>query len=344
MENIKVSIIIPVYNCRAYLNRCLDSILAQTFTNYDVILVNDGSNDGSDELCDKYALHNSNIHVIHQENSGVSVARNVGLRWAIEESPSNYISFIDSDDWVSPRYLEGLCKAILSSNSEISACGFIKVSSDNETKWCDSLPIKEISVSEFYINKRVDATVVWGKLYSKKLFEDVSFPIGTIHEDEFVTYKLLFQYENINYVCVPLYAYYQNESSIMHQGWDLRKLDVLKAFEQQIAFFKACGKNDACLDSLRLYVRELAKALNQIKRKYPNCKEKDEVRKKLKKAYKDYRACADMMTKVYVFCMAMPFKSNEALKVARKVRNAYQVISKDGIQGVLCKILRSEGK
>ena len=114
-----VSIVVPVYKVEKYLKRCVDSILAQTFTDYELILVDDGSPDNCPEICDELAEKHSQIYVIHQKNGGLSAARNSGIEWALKNSESEWITFIDSDDWIHPQYLESMLNANLRNNTQV---------------------------------------------------------------------------------------------------------------------------------------------------------------------------------------------------------------------------------
>ena len=117
-----ISVIVPVYNVEPYLNRCVDSILEQTFTDFELILVDDGSPDNCPAICDEYARKDSRIHVIHQKNGGLSDARNAGIDWVVANSDSQWISFVDSDDWVHPMYLFTLLSAVKTTNTYVSVC------------------------------------------------------------------------------------------------------------------------------------------------------------------------------------------------------------------------------
>ena len=112
----QISVIVPVYKVEPYLRRCVDSILAQTFTDFELILVDDGSPDNSGAICDEYAQKDARVHVIHQENGGLSAARNAGIDWVFAHSDSQWLTFVDSDDWVHPEYLERLYHAVLEHN------------------------------------------------------------------------------------------------------------------------------------------------------------------------------------------------------------------------------------
>ena len=125
-----VSVIVPVYKVELYLRRCVDSILAQTFCDFELILVDDGSPDNCGSICDEYASKDSKIHVIHQKNGGLSAARNAGIDWVFANSDSKYISFIDSDDWVHEKYLELLVKAIETNHDDFSQCALLRTTGE----------------------------------------------------------------------------------------------------------------------------------------------------------------------------------------------------------------------
>lgn len=232
----KISIIVPVYNVESYLARCINSILAQTFQDFDLILVDDGSPDRSGHICDEYAAHESRIHVIHQKNGGLSVARNTGIEWAFEKSNSRWISFIDSDDWIHPKYLEVLYSAVIRDHTQVAIGGAL---------WTDGevLPeqLDEASVlwkpEDYYLKDATNATVSWGKIYWKNLFKNIRFPKGKLHEDEFVTYRILFSQPYISVVDSPIYAYFQNVNGITLGRWNTGRLSVFDVLEIQIDFF-----------------------------------------------------------------------------------------------------------
>ena len=125
-----ISVIVPVYKVEKYIHRCIDSILAQTFSDFELILVDDGSPDNCGRICDEYALKDNRIHVIHKENGGLSDARNAGIDWAFEHSDSEWITFIDSDDWVHKKYLESLINGAINTNSDVVIGGY-QLSSDS---------------------------------------------------------------------------------------------------------------------------------------------------------------------------------------------------------------------
>lgn len=233
-----VSVIVPVYKVEPYLRRCVDSILAQTFADFELILVDDGSPDNCGAICDEYAEIDARIHVIHQENGGLSAARNAGIDWAFAHSDSEWLSFVDSDDWVHPKYLELLYDAACTQCVKVSVCGYQEVEAEIEWKTANSAQATCWPVERYYVECCVNATVAWGKLYYKECFEKLRYPVGKIHEDEYVTYRILFAYEQIAVVDMPMYAYFVNPQGIMRQKWNKKQLDKCRAIEEQICFFE----------------------------------------------------------------------------------------------------------
>ena len=233
-----ISVIVPVYKVEKYIHRCIDSILAQTFTDFELILVDDGSPDNCGKICDEYALKDNRIQIIHKENGGLSDARNVGIEWALEHSSSEWLTFIDSDDWVHPKYLEVLYNAAQQTNCSLSICRFERTDGINPV--VDEIYVSHevINSEDFYCYDCVNAMVAWGKLYYKEDFRMIRYPVGKIHEDEFTTYKILFRYAQVVFVDEPLYFYYENTDGIMNSSWSPKRLDALEALEQQLNFLR----------------------------------------------------------------------------------------------------------
>ena len=232
----EVSVIVPVYKVEKYLRRCIDSILCQSFSDFDLILIDDGSPDHSGDICEEYKRKDPRVYVIHQENKGLSGARNAGVEWALSNSDSRWISFVDSDDWIHPDYLKKLKYAAEKCKTNISICGY-KITKGEALP---QLTEKEAVIKKpdvYYREDIVNATVSWGKLYRKECFLENRFPEGKLHEDEFTTYKILFGEKEIAIIQQPLYAYFQNEHGIMMQTWTPRRLDGLEAMELQLDYF-----------------------------------------------------------------------------------------------------------
>lgn len=258
----EISVIVPIYKVELYLRRCIKSILNQTFIDFEVILIDDGSPDNCGQICDEYAKLDSRVYVIHQQNSGLSAARNAGLDWVFAHSNSKWITFIDSDDWVHPEMLQCLYNSGCSLNMPISICGYYETEGENISINSAQMNPKIWKTEDFYLNKNLNATVAWGKLYRKECFFNIRYPEGKLHEDEFVTYKVLFEYPKIVAVEAPLYAYFQNVDGIMKSEWNPRRLDALEAIDMQISFFKKRSLHDLCKNRVRAYV---AVAIRQYK-------------------------------------------------------------------------------
>lgn len=236
----RISVVVPVYKVEPYLDRCVQSILNQTCGDFDLYLVDDGSPDNCGRMCDEWARRDSRIHAIHQENGGLSAARNTGISRSFAESDSQWITFIDSDDWVHPNMLRWLLRAAEEKNTSISVCGY--ATTTGEDPWRGGEFRAEVwQAEEFYSKKFINATVAWGKLYRKDYFKTLSYPRSKLHEDEFTTYRLLFAAERIAYVEAPMYAYFVNMSGITKTGWSPKRLHAWEAYEQQIAFFEERG-------------------------------------------------------------------------------------------------------
>lgn len=233
----KISVIVPVYKVEAFLNRCVESILAQTYDDFSLILVDDGSPDNCGAICDDYGAKDCRIHVIHRQNGGLSAARNTGIDYVMAGGESQWLTFVDSDDWVHPDYLRLLLEAAETQACKVSACGFYKSAGEaipedpKSEAWF-------LDAEDYYcgeIHEGITA-VAWNKLYHRSLFTKLRYPVGKLHEDEFTTYQALFAAGKIAVTPVRLYAYYQNPNGIMNAQWSPKRMHMLEAFDQQIAF------------------------------------------------------------------------------------------------------------
>lgn len=232
-----VSIIVPVYNVQAYLKRCIDSILDQTFQAFKLILVDDGSPDNCAFICDEYAAQDHRIVVIHKRNEGVSAARNTGIDWSFANCSSTWFTFIDSDDWVHPQYLESLLSAAKTYDALISVGGITRVD-----EW---QPMEHFTISShcepsdklyrYYAEKVVNVSA-WGKLYHASCFESMRFPVGKLWEDLATTYKLILAVPTCGVVDQTLYFYFNNPSGTVKKEWTPQRLDEFEAYEEQLEF------------------------------------------------------------------------------------------------------------
>jgi glycosyltransferase involved in cell wall biosynthesis len=213
MDKHAVSVIVPVYNVAKYIERCVESIMGQTHKDIDVILVDDGSSDGSGDICDELAKKYVKIKVIHQKNRGLSGARNVGIRAARGE----YLVFVDSDDYVDEEFVAKLYAAVDKRGPSVAVCGYREVRGAREKNVLPS-EVGRMTGGEALTNlltKQDDIDVVaWNKLYHHTLFDEVEFPEGEIHEDNLTTYKLYALAKTVSYVGVALYYYVRRDDSI----------------------------------------------------------------------------------------------------------------------------------
>lgn len=233
-----ISVIVPVYKVEPYLDRCVQSIVDQTFRNLEIILVDDGSPDNCGAMCDAWAEKDSRIKVIHKENGGLSDARNAGMAVATGQ----YIAFVDSDDWIAPDYISAMLYAILSHHAQLAACDVLFVEDDASlSPKITASPSVRICTPEQALENLIHGcgfrAVAWNKLYHRSLLQDVSFPVGRHHEDEFITYKLLARAEKLIYIEAPLYFYLQRPGSIM-RTLSIKRLDALDAYLERHELFR----------------------------------------------------------------------------------------------------------
>ena len=228
----KISVIVPVYKVEQYLNRCVHSLINQTFDDIEIILVDDGSPDNSGSMCDVFAKQDPRIKVIHQKNKGLSGARNAGLLIA----RGDYISFVDSDDIVSNKFLEILLKVMIQQNADIVSCGRVDVYEDKipdrfkevkSMKYSSQTILKEKAL-EYLVENKIIFQTVWDKLYKREIIHGLSFEEGKLHEDEFFTWKVLLKCKRVAYVSAPLYYYFHRKGSIM-ETFSRGRLDFLQA-------------------------------------------------------------------------------------------------------------------
>lgn len=244
-----ISVVVPVYKVKDYLGRCLDSILAQSFTSFDLIVVDDGSPDECGEICDKYAAKDNRVIVIHQKNQGLAEARNVGIEWALKNSDSEWITFIDSDDWIHVDYLKLLYDATQKYNVELSICNCIKTSSFSVEKFMPAKEVKIFEPEDFWCFRQYGGA--WAKLYKKEHFAEIRYPKGLLYEDIFVTYRLYFMQKKIAYLEAPLYNYFIRDDSITKSEWNPAVLAQILGRKEQLKYFKRNGYNRAFVVSAK---------------------------------------------------------------------------------------------
>lgn len=209
-----ISIVVPIYKTEEYLRKCVDSILHQTYPNIEVILVDDESPDSSAAICDEYARRDTRVKVIHQKNMGLAGARNSGMDVASGE----LIAFVDSDDYIEEDMYMCMYESMQATQADIAVCGFLKQwtsKSQNVTYGQNEFSQYE-ALEELVKNNRAGGCEAWNKLYQKKLFDGIYFPVGRLWEDMLTQYKLYQRVNKIVSVDKALYHYIQREGSILH--------------------------------------------------------------------------------------------------------------------------------
>lgn len=258
----KISIIIPVYNVDKYLSRCLDSVIAQTYKNFEAICVNDGSTDNSLSILNKYAKKDSRIKIITQQNKGPSETRNTGLKKAIGE----YICFIDSDDFVHSQYLEILLKN--ANKNTISKCFFLNFSNNTNIENFKITDIKKnIFQANTYYEKTKDINLTaWGKLYHKEIISDIYFNNKCFFsEDVLFNADVLTSKINIAELSVPLYYYFQNPLSLIHKKSSIKKIMSLLLVAEELSQKFSNNKH--------IYKNRISKALSNALKYIKDCED-----------------------------------------------------------------------
>lgn len=265
-----VSIIVPVYQVKDYIGECVESLLAQTYRNLEILLVDDGSTDGSGELCDKYAAEDDRVRVVHQENQGLSAARNAGLDLARGE----YVAFVDSDDVVLPSYIEQLYGLIRKYQADITACAYKKCKVEEmklfRNEQTNEVNVRNVCMSsnqmlrQWHGKYKKWETVTWNKLYCRSVFDgngrkdNIRFPEGRRHEDVLTSHLIVYNAQRIALTTQVLYLYRIRAGSIVAgMTTEENRKENLRAQRERMAFFKERRYWRAYLNLLVGYVLHL---------------------------------------------------------------------------------------
>lgn len=226
----EISIIVPVYKVEKYLEKCVDSILAQTFTDFELILVDDGSPDRSGAMCDEYAQKDSRVRVIHKENGGLSSARNAG----IDVAKGRYLGFVDSDDYIAADMYELLYQEITQSQADLAICGIYDVYEGKPPKI--KKKIHEVVSPEeallLILQGNIISVHAYNKLYKKNLFDEIRYPIGKYHEDSFIIVDVLDKCNKVAINSSQKYYYFHREGSITTESFSEKQFEFIEAWEK----------------------------------------------------------------------------------------------------------------
>lgn len=289
-----ISVIVPVYNVEKYLSKCIESIRMQTYKNLEIILVNDGSEDRCQLICEGFCKIDNRIKLLNKKNGGLSDARNVGL----EISTGQYLTFIDSDDYITMDYIEYLYNMLKNNNADVSICNCYLVKEDesiisNKLKKNPNIKVMDnISAIETLLYQKEFTSSAWGKLYSTKVFENIYFPVGKLHEDVGTIYKVLDKSSCIVWRNEAKYYYLQRSNSIVNSNFNVKRMDYLEQTLEIIEYMKLYHKNlckaaisrhfSACfqilgdIPNLKKYPKEVQFIKNEIRsyRKFVICDKK----------------------------------------------------------------------
>ena len=287
-----LSIIVPVYKVENYLPKCIDSILAQTFTDFELILVEDGSPDDCPALCDAAAEKDARVRVIHQKNGGLSAARNAGL----DAARGAWIGFVDSDDYIAPEMYEVLHQAVQSTGADLALCDYAEV--DEAGKPC---PPMHVSLSEGELTgqkllKRASGLMVqlaWNKLYRRAIFTQLRYPEGKLNEDLFLIPEVCLQIQKAVVVPKALYYYVQRGGSIMSGNKTLRHFDAAEAAQRYWDCLVENAAYDALANAAKFTMGSVSRVYRQLSpalRKAPRSREM--LRMQFKVVSRTRRYCA----------------------------------------------------
>lgn len=252
----RISVIIPVYNVEKYLPDCVESVLKQTYTDLEIILVDDGSQDTSGRICDEYVKQDSRVQVIHKKNGGLSSARNAGINHATGQ----YFFFLDSDDWIAENALELLYKEIKRTESDLALCNMQYVD-DNGRNLSNQNAYREYCMNgelwtqeDFWKHYKgvghIVCVVACNKLYKQELFNDKRYAEGKIREDEFMIHHIVAECKKMVCVEPKLYFYRQRDGSIMNSAYDIKQLNAAGAYIDRAKFFLKIGKRKWAKDAV----------------------------------------------------------------------------------------------
>ena len=236
-----ISIIVPVYNVEKYLPKCIESICRQTYTDLEIILVDDGSPDESGRICEEYAAKDKRIKVIHKQNGGLSDARNAGL----DIAKGDYIQFVDSDDYIHPKMTEILYRNLTDYQADVSICNFVVQGEEAGPASMDKDSMEQTiecfegrEVMDQLQKKNTVTVIAWNKLYKASLFENLRYEKGRLHEDEYLIHHLLDRVNVSVYTDAELYYYVQHAGSITGKVNSKRVKDAYEAYLERLAFMK----------------------------------------------------------------------------------------------------------
>ncbi|GEM_PF-169264 len=326
-----LSIIVPVYKVEPYLRQCIDSILSQTFEDFELILIDDGSPDKCGEICDEYAAIDPRVKVIHQPNQGLSVARNKG----IEAARGYYLAFVDSDDWLEPDMYRILIMLVDTYDADIAECAYVKVYEDGDRGKLNFTGhirvVDSIKALQEFRQTNCWHVVVWNKIYRRHLWEQIRFPEGRVHEDDATTYKLYYGAARIVQIDLALINYRQRRDSFIGQRITLRRIaDAREAYADKEKFFRAEGvRSLECLAVVEATAYLMYAYLGIDRKKDSKSKSRD-IKKEFNQKFKQLLKYPELQLKdkmvFSLFCLSPSLYSlNLKCGIARRLKHSQMI-------------------
>ena len=264
-----ISVIVPVYNVSPFLGKCLDSLLAQSFKDLEILIIDDGSTDDSGDICDKYAEEDKRITVFHTDNKGLSAARNLGL----DKSKGDYIAFVDSDDWIEPEIFDVLLRNAEETGADIVECCVCEENTDtvSVTNWQTGSFSGKEAVHELIQGRLGEC--VWDKLYKRKCFDTIRFPEGREHEDSSVMYKLLYYAESVYVIPKIGYHYLHRKGSLSRSHRMSNLVGYWLSFKERFFFLRDLVDED----DRQILLMKCALAVARTWAHYYDCSKDDRI-------------------------------------------------------------------
>lgn len=262
-----ITVVLPIYNVAKWLDTCIQSIVKQTYRNLQIILVDDGSTDESPTICERWAAKDNRINVVHQQNAGLSAARNTGLRLRKGE----YVCFVDSDDYVEHDYVQRMLDTALAEQADMVVCNVRKEDENGDTPAEEADPgfeTKTLTSRQYMIYAMQSSwkhIVAWNKLYRSEIWDDLTYPVGKIHEDEFVFAQLVVRCRRVACINDVLYHYVQHDGSITNEKYSIRNLDKIEALCQRFLFLDEKGFNECLLNTFNDIITNFMRAENNLR-------------------------------------------------------------------------------
>ena len=255
-NNPLISVIIPIYKVEEYLSECVESIIAQSYKNLEIILVDDGSPDNCPVICDDYAKKDERIKVVHKKNGGLSDARNAGLNVAT----GKYVCFVDSDDYVAPDFIKRLLEALEKNDADMSVCKYKIVLPDNSKRFDESPKSGVLSVDDYWQNvfsgMYTTFVVAWNKLYKMDIFKTAKYAKGKINEDQIILHEILDKCQKVAVIDEALYYYRKREDSITGGKKKTISADAYEGLLERASYFLEKKKYNFCTAQIHALLGE----------------------------------------------------------------------------------------